>query len=123
MKTIQDVAVVMRVRERVGIQLSDIRRSYPVNGKPIPVYYNSNGNGTHQIEVVLEGVVGIGPTGNADVGRWAVNAALQESRKRIEFLEDQVKRLQAEVEIHRYQWDGLLDLTLGQIVDRYREED
>lgn len=116
---LRDLVGVFRVVETAhdgtqGINVLD--RRIPVRLGAYPVWIVSAKNA----QVYLESLSGVTdpPT---DLDSWAVNSVIAQLHDEIAGLKQRMEVLKRDAVRQEKEWDGLLDMTLGEIVDRFTE--
>lgn len=117
----RDLVAVFRIVETVnegaqGINVLDKRIAVKVGTTPVWIV-NAKNTG-----VYLESISGVTdpPT---DLDSWAVNSVIAQLHGEIAALKQRIEVLKRDAVRQEKEWDGLLDMTLGEIVDRFTEGD
>lgn len=99
-----------------GINVLDRRIAVKVGTTPIQIVRAKNA------EVYLESISGVTdpPT---ELDTWAVSVAIEQLHSEIAALKQRMEVLKRDAVRQEREWDGLLDMTLGEIVDRFTEGD
>ena len=118
---LRDLVAVFRVVETVnersqGINVLDKRIAVKIDTSPVRIIRVKNA------EVYLESISGVTdpPT---ELDTWAVSVAIEQLHSEIAALKQRMEVLKRDAARQEREWDGLLDMTLGEIVDRFTEGD
>lgn len=118
---LRDLVAVFRVVETVnersqGINVLDKRIAVKIDTSPVRIIRVKN------TEVYLESISGVTEP-QTDLDSWAVNSVIAQLHDEIAGLKQRIGVLKRDAVRQEKEWDGLLDMTLGEIVDRFTEGD
>ncbi len=114
---LRDLVAVFRVVETVnersqGINVLDKRIAVKIDTSPVRIIRVKN------TEVYLESISGVTEP-QTDLDSWAVNSVIAQLHDEIAGLKQRIGVLKRDAVRQEKEWDGLLDMTLGEIVDRF----
>lgn len=118
---LRDLVAVFRVVETVnersqGINVLDKRIAVKIDTSPVRIIRVKN------TEVYLESISGVTEP-QTDLDSWAVNSVIAQLHDEIAGLKQRIGVLKRDAVRQEKEWDGLLDMTLGEIMDRFTEGD
>lgn len=114
---LRDLVAVFRIVETVNersqwINVLDKRIAVKIDTSPVRIVRVKN------TEVYLESISGVTEP-QTDLDSWAVNSVIAQLHDEIAGLKQRIGVLKRDAVRQEKEWDGLLDMTLGEIVDRF----
>ena len=114
---LRDLVAVFRVVETVnersqGINVLDKRIAVKIDTSPVRIVRVKN------TEVYLESISGVTEP-QTDLDSWAVNSVIAQLHDEIAGLKQRIEVLKRDAVRQEKEWDGLLDMTLGEFEDRF----